>query len=171
MLSTGFKRQWSAQVRTDVTHKPEFVAKMKKAGCKVVYVGFESINTESLLDMHKKQTVDDIRRSMEVFHKNNIMVHGMFILGNDPDTKDLFKTTARFCKETNIDYVQYAVLTPLPGTDLYTRLKNEGRLLHKQWSYYDGLHVVFSPEKHDCARAAKGDDRMFQRFLFVRERH
>jgi radical SAM superfamily enzyme YgiQ (UPF0313 family) len=164
MVSTGFKRPWSAQVRTDVTHKPEFVAKMRKAGCKIVYVGFESINTESLLDMHKKQTVDDIRRSMEVFHKNNIMVHGMFILGNDPDTKELFKTTSRFCKEANIDWVQYSVLTPLPGTDLYARLKDEGRLLHKQWSYYDGLHVVFSPKNMTALELQKGMIECFSDF-------
>jgi len=84
----------------------------------VVYVGFESINPQTLKDMNKRQTVEDIKRSIKVFRANNIMVHGMFILGSDADTKDMFKTTAEFSKESDLDYVQYSVLTPLPGTEV-----------------------------------------------------
>jgi radical SAM superfamily enzyme YgiQ (UPF0313 family) len=147
MIAQGFRNKWTAQVRTNVTHKPEFVAKMKKAGCKVVYVGFESINPQTLRDMNKAQTVDDIRRSIKVFHDNTIQVHGMFILGNDADTKEMFQTTAQFSKETALDFVQYSVLTPLPGTEVFDKLALEGRLLHRDWSYYDGLHVTFAPKQ------------------------
>ncbi len=146
MIAMKRKVQWSAQVRTDVTHNPEFVAKMKKAGCFVAHIGFESINEQSLLDMNKKQTVEDIRRSIEVFHENKIRVHGMFILGNDSELKEIFKATSRFAQKSRLDSVQYAALTPLPGTELFTRIVREGRLLHKQWSYYDGLHVVHNPK-------------------------
>jgi len=151
MISRGFRNKWTAQVRTNVTHKPEFVAKMKRAGCKVVYVGFESINPQTLKDMNKAQTVDDIKRSIKVFHDNSINVHGMFILGNDSDTPEMFRTTADFSRETSLDFVQYSVLTPLPGTDVFEKLEKEGRLLHRQWSYYDGLHVTFAP-KHMTAK-------------------
>jgi radical SAM superfamily enzyme YgiQ (UPF0313 family) len=145
MIAAGFRNKWTAQVRTNVTHKPAFVAKMKKAGCKVVYVGFESINPQTLKDMNKAQTVEDIRRSIRVFHDSGIHVHGMFILGSDSDTKDMFTTTARFSRETSLDFVQYSVLTPLPGTGIFDKLAQEGRLLHRDWSYYDGLHVTFAP--------------------------
>ena len=96
MIANRFARKWTAQVRTNVTQKPEFVKKMQQAGCKVVYVGFESINPQTLKDMNKRQTVEDIKRSIKVFRENNIMVHGMFILGSDADTKDMFRTTAEF---------------------------------------------------------------------------
>jgi radical SAM superfamily enzyme YgiQ (UPF0313 family) len=147
MIARGFRNKWTAQVRTNVTHKPEFVAKMKKAGCKVVYVGFESINPQTLKDMNKAQTVEDIKRSIRVFHDNGINVHGMFILGNDADSREMFGTTARFSKETALDFVQYSVLTPLPGTEVFDKLTQEGRLLHRDWSYYDGLHVTFAPKQ------------------------
>jgi radical SAM superfamily enzyme YgiQ (UPF0313 family) len=156
MIKNGFQRKWTAQVRTNVTQQPEFVKKMKQAGCKVVYVGFESINPQTLKDMNKRQTVEDIKRSIKVFRANNIMVHGMFILGSDADTKDMFKTTAEFSKESDLDYVQYSVLTPLPGTEVYTRLDTEGRLLHKNWNYYDGMHVTFAPKQMTANELQRG---------------
>lgn len=164
MLNSNFNRKWTAQVRTNVTQKPEFVRKMKQAGCKVVYVGFESINPQSLKDMNKRQTVEDIKRSIRVFRENSIMVHGMFILGNDAETKDTFETTAAFSKESGLDYVQYSVLTPLPGTEIYAKLEREGRLLHKLWDYYDGLHVTFAPKTMTASELQKGMIECFRDF-------
>jgi len=145
MIEHEFNRSWSTQLRTEVTKKPEFIAKMKQAGCERVYIGFESINPQSLKDMNKHQTVDDIKRSIRVFHANGIEVHGMFIVGNDADTKDVFKMTADFCHDSKLDYVQYSILTPLPGTKTYFKLEEEKRILHKNWELYDGLHALFTP--------------------------
>jgi radical SAM superfamily enzyme YgiQ (UPF0313 family) len=156
MLKNNFPRKWTAQVRTNVTHQPEFVSKMKRAGCKVVYVGFESINPQTLKDMNKRQTVEDIKRSIRVFRENNIMVHGMFILGNDADTKDMFRTTAEFSRQSGLDYVQYSVLTPLPGTEVFAKLAQEGRLLHRDWNYYDGMHVTFAPKQMTANELQRG---------------
>ncbi len=156
MIANRFHRKWTAQVRTNVTQKPEFVRKMKQAGCKVVYVGFESINPQTLKDMNKRQTVDDIKRSIKVFRENNIMVHGMFILGSDADTKDMFRTTAEFSRESGLDYVQYSVLTPLPGTEVFEKFDTEGRILHKDWSYYDGMHVTFAPKQMTANELQRG---------------
>jgi radical SAM superfamily enzyme YgiQ (UPF0313 family) len=164
MLKNNFARKWTAQVRTNVTHRPEFVSKMKRAGCKVVYVGFESINPQTLKDMNKRQTVEDIKRSIRVFRENNIMVHGMFILGNDADTKDMFRTTADFSRQSGLDYVQYSVLTPLPGTEVFARLTGEGRLLHRNWNYYDGMHVTFAPKQMTATELQRGMIECFSDF-------
>jgi anaerobic magnesium-protoporphyrin IX monomethyl ester cyclase len=164
MIRSKFKVRWSAQVRTEVTKHPEFVAKMRRAGCKVVYVGFESVNPDTLKDFNKKQTVEDISRSIKVFHKNSINVHGMFMLGSDTDTQDVFGATTKFCNNLNLDFAQYSILTPLPGTRVYEQFEREGRLMHKDWSMYDGLHTVFTPKNMTASELQKGMIECFSGF-------
>jgi len=137
---------------------------MKKAGCITVYVGLESINPQSLKEMNKKQSLKDIERTIKVFHDNGIVIHGMYILGNDSDTKDVFKKTSDFNIKTGLDYVQYCVLTPLPGSKTYSQFEKEGRLLHKKWDFYDGLHVVYSPKNMTADELQQGTIRCFQDF-------
>lgn len=146
IMESEFSQRWTAQVRTEVTKKPELVAKMRKAGCKIVYVGFESIVPQTLEDMHKSQTVADIERSIKVFRDHGILVHGMFMLGNDADTPDVFEATSDFCLKNQLDFVQYAILCPLPGTQVFAQFEREGRLLHRNWEHYDALHAVFQPK-------------------------
>lgn len=147
MLEQGFNRPWSTQVRADIAKDyPEIVEKMSRAGCHTVYVGFESINPESLKEINKRQTVEDIEHSIKVFHENRIMIHGMFMFGTDSDKKNNLRETLKFSCKNKIDSVQFLALTPLPGTKLYKKLEKEGRILHKQWELYDALHVVFQPK-------------------------
>ncbi|MBI5777919.1 MAG: B12-binding domain-containing radical SAM protein [Planctomycetes bacterium] len=156
MIERRFNRVWSTQMRTEATKNPEFIAKLRKAGCETVYIGFESINPQSLKDMNKHQTVDDIKRSIRVFHDNGIEVHGMFIVGNDADTRDVFKMTTDFCQSSKIDYVQYSILTPLPGTRTYAALEKANRILHKNWELYDGLHALFTPKNMTALELQSG---------------
>jgi len=64
----------------------------------------------------------------------------------------------------DLDYAQYAILTPLPGTRVYRQLEREGRLLHKDWSMYDGLHSVFSPRHMTADELQKGMIECFSEF-------
>lgn len=147
LITEGIKMKWSAQVRVDVARDESLVSKMSKAGCKRVYVGFESVNPKTLVNFNKRQSVADIERAIKVFHDNNIRIHGMFIFGSDEDDQSVFEPTLEFCNKNRIDTVQYSALTPLPGTYTYNRFKKEGRLLHQDWKYYDGIHAVFRPKK------------------------
>lgn len=164
MIAHEFKPSWSAQVRTEVTKKESLVAKMRKAGCRIVFIGLESVNPKSLLFMNKRQSVDDIKRAITIFRDNGIMVHGMFILGSDTDTSDVFSYTSDFCSTAGIDFVQYSILTPLPGTKLYRKFEKENRLLHKQWHYYDALHTVFKPQSMSPVELQRGMIECFSDF-------
>jgi radical SAM superfamily enzyme YgiQ (UPF0313 family) len=148
--------RWSCQVRTELGKDPALVKKMRETGCRTVYVGFESINQMSLEEMNKRQTLADIERSIKVFRKSDINIHGMFMFGSDSDEKDIFKSTSAFCRKSGISTVQYMIMTPLPGTVLYKQLEKEGRLLHKKWEYFDAMHVVFQPKNLTTVELQKG---------------
>lgn len=140
-------RAWTGQVRSDVAKDPDLVEKMARTGCERVYIGFESINTDTLKTLKKSQTPEDIINAISILHSNQIKVHGMFMYGSSADDPAVVRETMAFVKKSRIDSVQYMVLTPLPGTEFFRQMESEERLIHKNWEYYDGLHVVFWPER------------------------
>jgi radical SAM superfamily enzyme YgiQ (UPF0313 family) len=164
IIKYRFNRHWSAQIRTDAAKDIELVKKMYQAGCRIVFIGLESINQASLENMKKRQDTKDIIQSIKVFQNNGIQVHGMFMLGNDPENKDIFLSTPKFCMQNSLSYVQYSILTPLPGTDIYDEFERDGRLLHKNWSFYDGLHVVFKPRNMSPLELQQGMLNCFKSF-------
>lgn len=155
---------WSCQLRTEVSKNPDLVARMRVAGCSMVYIGFESINPQALAQMHKAQSVQDIKRSIRVFKQSGIGVHGMFMFGSDADGPDAFRTTSEFCRASGLTTAQYLALTPLPGTRFYRRIEEEGRLLHRHWEYYDAMHVVFRPKQMTPIELQEGLIGCFQDF-------
>ncbi len=164
MLKSRFSRPWSAQIRTNVTKNSKLIAKMKEAGCFMLYFGFESPNPRTLEEIQKSQTVEDIERSIKICHENDIMILGMFMIGADSDTPDDFKLLSKFCKKQKIDFFQVAALTPLPGTPLYEKLKKEDRILHTNWDHYDGMHVVSKPLNMTPHELQKGLKYCYGRF-------
>ncbi len=151
-LLEGFARlkgapRWMAQAGVDVGRNEELVRLMRRSGCEALAIGFESINDDTLAAYRKGQTRDDIVRCIEMLHKYGIWIHGMFMLGGDADGPDAAAKTVAFAKEHNIDSVQFLALTPIPGTDLYKRLEEEGRVFSHDWALYDGHHAVIEPAR------------------------
>jgi radical SAM superfamily enzyme YgiQ (UPF0313 family) len=137
---------WSAQVRCDVAKDGELLNLMAKAGCGVVCIGFESINSMTLKAYQKKQTVEEIVAAIHSFHKRNIKVHGMFVLGGEDDSKNTVWETLKFAIRERIDTIQMSILTPFPGTKVYETLAAQKRIFTRDWSLYDGQHIVFNPK-------------------------
>jgi len=158
MAERGLKKRWVSQVGIDFAHNPEVLKWAQKSGCLGVHIGFESINEETLEGMHKIRNLKvGVKNYVEVIkriHAYGMGVHGAFVLGSDGDGKDIFQRTVRFVLNSRIDSASFTILTPLPGTRLYERLKTEGRLLRtnfpEDWQYYDFERAVFKP-KHMAA--------------------
>ena len=145
MMKEKFRFQWSTQVRTDLARDPELVALMKRAGCHTVFIGFESVNPKSLMEMKKSQTLEEIRNAMRVIQGAGIHIHGMFVFGFEDDDWQTVEATVRLAREMKLTSAQFLILTPLPGSELYQRLAGEGRLTSTNWDHYDTHHVVFRP--------------------------
>lgn len=137
---------WSAAVSLDVADDPTLVREMALAGCTGVFVGFESLEHENLVDARKKTPrPDDFARRVELFHRNGIQVNASFVLGFDHDGPDTFQRTVDWIEKNRLECATFHILTPYPGTPLFRRMEAEGRLLHKDWRFYDTAHVVFRP--------------------------
>jgi radical SAM superfamily enzyme YgiQ (UPF0313 family) len=138
-------------VRCDIAKDEEFLGLMSKAGCSVVCVGFESVNTKTLQAYEKKQTLDDIIHAIRSFHRKKIKIHGMFVIGSDDDNEHTIWDTLKFGLRHKIDTIQMSILTPFPGTKVHEDLSRESRIFSRDWSLYDGQHIVFNP-KHLSAK-------------------
>ena len=103
--------------------------------------------------MHKirnlKARVSNYKEIVKRIHNYGIGVIGAFTFGSDGDKKDIFSRTTEFLLDSKMDAQQLTILTPLPGTRLYRRLAQEGRLLYtdypEAWKYYDFTEAVFKP--------------------------
>jgi radical SAM superfamily enzyme YgiQ (UPF0313 family) len=90
-------------------------------------------------------------------------VQAGIIFGFDTDKKDVFEKTLHICNDLGIDGVTVSILTPLPKTPLYEQLKEDGRLLTEDWSYYNGkTRVAFYP-KHMTPQE------LFQGYMWFRK--
>jgi len=142
---------WTAQLRADIAREPELLEKMYKAGCNRVYIGFESISDAVLSSLKKSQTREDIEKAIRIIQNRGISIHGMFMLGEDNDTIENIRATVDFAIRHDISTVQFMILTPLPGTEVYEKLKRENRLIHTDWNYYNGMYPVYYPAKMSAA--------------------
>jgi len=147
MRDRDVRAKWMAQTRTDVARDKELLELMQVTGCHTLYIGLESVNPKTLKAYNKRQTVEDVRECVEILHRYDIKVHGMFVLGSDADDVQVIRDTGEFARRAKVDTVQFMILTPLPGTQTYADLEAQGRVFARDWSLYDGHHVVYKPRR------------------------
>ena len=145
MIAEDIHIEWSAQVRTDVARDAELVDLMARTGCFTAFIGFESINPNTLSLYNKRQKVEDIVECIRTLKNASISMHGMFVFGGDTDDIQTIRSTQSFAKRLGINSVQFLMLTPLPGTPVFDELKQQDRLIHTDWAKYDAHHAVFEP--------------------------
>ena len=96
-----------------------------------------------------KVGVDRFGEAIARIHAHGMAVSAGIIFGNDGDTLETFCDLRAFVTDSGIDSPVYTILTPMPGTDLWDRLKAEGRLLlgtlPESYFYFDAHHVMFEP--------------------------
>lgn len=141
------KIKWNAAVSINVALDKKLLDLMKESGCQSLFIGFESINPDSIADVHKVQNHrDTYENAVHEIHKRGIMINASFVFGLDGDTKETFKRTLDWIVKNKIETVTSHILTPYPGTALYHRLKEENRIIEEDLFLYNTAHVVFRPK-------------------------
>jgi radical SAM superfamily enzyme YgiQ (UPF0313 family) len=166
MIDRDLTPQWGAQVRTETVDDPELLQMMRDSNCFNVYVGFESINPRTLKLFQKKQDLAKIERSIERFHAHKIRIHGMFVVGSDEDDVETLDATAAFARKHDIDSIQFMILTPIPGSPDWDTLYDKGEkyVINRNWSLYDGHHVVHQPRKMSPYELQMGAIKAMEKF-------
>ena len=136
---------WAAMTRVDsVVAHPEMIRIMARSGFSWTFIGFESGTQETLDRYGKKATMQQAEKAMEILKANNVNVTGAFILGELHETPSMIKQTIRFAKKLDPRRAQFSILTPYPGTRLFTEV--EDRLLTRRWDLYSGMHPTIKLE-------------------------
>jgi radical SAM superfamily enzyme YgiQ (UPF0313 family) len=140
---------WSANSRADVDL--ETMKIMRKAGCRLFCVGFESGEQEILDNIKKGTKIDKIRSFVKDAKKAGILVHGCFMVGNRGETKGTLNKTLQFSKELNPDTAQFYPIMVYPGTSDYSYFGEKGWIITEDFSKWltpEGLHssVVSNPD-------------------------
>jgi len=129
------KIRWVSQASITLTHDEELMMLMRESGCQGVLVGFESLDPENLANINKHFNIHrgGFARALERFKTHGLRLYATFMLGHDRDTMDSFRRTVDFCVQNKIFMAAFNHITPFPGTPLYTRMQQEGRLLYDAW--------------------------------------
>lgn len=142
------KVRWWCQSSVDRLQDDEIIELMYKAGCREIFIGFESISEQSLDNMGKTKTniVQNYERTIKRIHHHHISVFGSFIFGAGTDDKNIFQDTYNFIQRNNIAFSMLNILTPLPGTLMYKRFNEEKRIIDFHWSKYNVENVCYKPK-------------------------
>ena len=157
--------RWAGQMCVAAGDDLELLDMMQETRCRTIYVGIESINPETLKKYGKAHEHAATARCIENLHRHNIGIHGMFVVDQDDDPQSV-KATIDYAIENDMDMLQVMTLTPFPGTAAYQELK--GQLLHSNWEYFDGLHLVMEPKKCTSYELQTAVIREMQRFYSLK---
>ncbi len=149
MIDNKLPLKWVVQCRVNL--KYETMVLMKKAGCRLVVVGYESGSQKVLDGMHKGITLEQSRKFNDAAKKAGMRVHGCFMVGNPGETKETMMETLNFAKSLRMDTAQFFPLIVYPGTEAWTWAKTNNYITAKsydEWLTPNGMHncVLNTPE-------------------------
>ena len=158
--------KWRGQYKTsfdflteaslNLADDPELMKLMKDAGFVSVFLGIETPDESGLIAANKLQnTRRSLLDSVAVIQSYGMQVIGGFILGFDTDREDIFDRMVEFIQKSGIPVAMVGLLQAMPGTQLFRRLGQEGRILDAGHGDNTGDKLNFLPNM-DAARLVEG---------------
>jgi len=154
--------RWFTEADINVARDEELLALMRDSGCQQILVGLESPRKESLNGIErntnwKMRQQDRYKEAIAKIKSFGITVNGCFILGLDGDTPEVFDDVLHFVRDSGLYEVQITFLTAFPGTPLYRRLKEEGRLIRdRAWELCTLFDPNIRPKNMSMAQLQEG---------------
>jgi radical SAM superfamily enzyme YgiQ (UPF0313 family) len=160
---------WHAAVSANLVEHLDLLDQMADAGCRSLFIGFESINTNSIKSVNKKQNnVESYEKLIREIHDRHIMVNASMVFGMDHDDIDVFDITLDWLIKNKVETMTAHILTPYPGTKLFNKFKSEGRITDMDWSHYNTSNVVFKPKHMTAEQLREGYLRIYKEFYSLK---
>jgi len=141
------KIQWLGQFEASTIEHPELLRLASESGCASALVGIESLVEDNLRSVNKGHNIKfSLKDIMAAFRQADIPLLASLIFGLDYDTPETIEWTIEEMIANDVNAILPWIFTPTPGTLSYDRIKNEGRILHKNYSLYDFWHPVSRPK-------------------------
>ncbi len=135
----GIKKRYFLYGRSDtIVKNPDLIKIWKEIGLERVFVGLEFFRDEDLKYINKGSTVENNKEAVKILNSNGIEIYASFIVRPDFNEED-FKDFKEYCRGMEFSFLSFAVLTPLPGTDLYEEVKD--RLITHDYDLFDFIHT------------------------------
>jgi radical SAM superfamily enzyme YgiQ (UPF0313 family) len=149
ILKRKLKITWTTNSRADVDM--ETMVMLKRAGLRLLCVGFESGEQQVLDNLGKNLKVEQAVQFAREARKAGVLVHGCFMVGNRGENQQTLKKTLNLALKINPDTAQFFPIMVYPGTRAYEWAREKGYITVKNWREWvspEGLHksVVSTPD-------------------------
>jgi radical SAM superfamily enzyme YgiQ (UPF0313 family) len=161
---------WLAQCRPALMDR-QICRAFREAGCIMVLFGIESGNEEILKKIKKKTTVEEIRRGVRIAKDAGLEVLNCVMLGFYWDTPETLKQSLELAFELDAEFTQFSIPTPLPGTEYYQLLKENGHLNFDRWEDLDSFHQTRLEFPHLSAEQINEAIRWAYRHYYTRPKY
>jgi radical SAM superfamily enzyme YgiQ (UPF0313 family) len=165
----GLNRRWAAMATQDSLSDDRLLAAAARAGCTCLFLGLESFSTASLGSVNKAfNRVEGYGDVIDRIHAHGISVQAGIVFGFDGDDESCFEKTLGLATRIGLDGATISILTPFPQTELFRQLDGAGRLLTRDWSYFNGKTAVAFRPAHMSPEALWNGYMWFRRRFFSR---
>ena len=140
LIGNRIKKRFMFQARSDaIVQHPEVIPLLRKAGFWKVYIGFEKIDEEDLDRLNKHNSVQNNEEALKILRAHGMEVIAAFIIDPSFQEND-FRRLRQYILDRKLYSPSLTILTPLPGTELFARLKE--KLVTTNYELFDYVHAV-----------------------------
>ncbi len=141
LIDGKVKKRYYTFSRADaVVENPELFEVWKRAGLRMVFLGGEALDDESLRRLHKGISLTRMERAIAILEQLRIPITAGFVIPPDAGEADFRRFDEYIQGHPMIEYAEFAPLTPFPGTEFYQE-QRENILTHDA-ELYDMQHFV-----------------------------
>ncbi len=141
IISLKKRKRVTLMVQTDAMSYriPKFVDKLARAGCRRIFIGMESVNPDNLKACSKPQNrIHEYRSMLQAWRDASVVTHAGYIIGFPGDTYDsIMRDVERIKQELPIEFVEFTMMTPLPGSQDHLDNYRNGIPMEKDMNEYD----------------------------------